>query len=228
MSNSWIRASLLAAVGVASLAVAGGAFAADLPYRSPEPYGNAGRVSQAWQGFYVGAHAGYTMGGYTGTLTNGATTNVDIGGNSLSAGLFGGYNHQLNPNWVVGGEADITWMNTKGGKVYSSNVYNGGSTWGGSLRGRVGYVWDQFMFYGTGGLALGNVEFAGPLGSNSATKFGYVLGLGVEGKVTENLFARAEYLYTSLASGDYAVGTGNNIRGSGDYHTVRLGVGYRF
>lgn len=227
MSNSWIRAGLLAAVGAASLAVAGAVSAADLPYRN-EPYAAPGRVSGAWQGFYAGAHAGYTMGSYTGTLSNGTTTNVDISGNSLSGGLFGGYTHQLNPNWVVGGEADITWMNTKDGRTYASNVYNGGSTWGGSLRGRVGYVWDQFLIYGTGGLALGNVEFKGPGGNTSNTKFGYVLGAGVEGKITEQLFARAEYLYTSLASGDYGLGTGANINGSGSYHTLRVGVGYRF
>ena len=104
------RQILLASVG--AIAIAGSAFAADLPYRSPPPVYLPPPPIFTWTGIYIGGQIGYAwsngsnnfngfdpfFNGGQGVFLNsaaGGTPNGVIGGGHV------GYNYQIN-QWVLG------------------------------------------------------------------------------------------------------------------------------
>ncbi len=184
-------------IGVSALALVGSAgiaFAADLPNYQPPPassqmYNPAPAFD--WTGPYVGLTGGYGWGTSSGWL----------------GGAYAGYNFQVNPNWVVGLEGDI---------VATNKSSNG---WDSTLRGRVGYAYDRYLFYGTGGLAFGDIKNGGA----SATKTGWTLGAGIEAALTSNMTARLEYRHTDLGSA--SVGGATVSQNAND---LMLGVGFKF
>lgn len=208
-------------VGSAAL-VAAPAFAADLPEPIPaapayEPVAQS--TAFDWTGVYVGAAAGYAFGEYGGDAGD-----ADVEG--FTGGAFVGYNMALTPNWIAGVEADIFAGPSENFTVGGTSVETETAVFG-TLRGRVGYAFDSFMVYGTGGLALGwgEAEFNG--GSDSNTHIGYVVGGGVEAALTENITARAEYLYVDTSEESYTAG-GSSVDADLDGHLVKVGVGYKF
>ena len=130
--------------------------------------------------------------------------------------------------------------------------------WTASLRGRLGYaINDNVLIYGTGGVAYGEVDFSySQPGSAAAfttsggqdSDFGYVVGAGVETKITQNISFGLEYLYTNFGDNDFeatlvngpfggatgAAGSnpaGTTLRGADDdfdFHTVTAKMSYRF
>ena len=135
MKKILLTTTALIALGMAPAA------AADLGAR---PYTKAPAAAIAinnWTGFYIGA-----MGGYAQENTS------DIG--QLSGGFAGGtvgYNWQ-NGNLVLGLEADGAWADvgaTLGIPGFASLDYTIRSL--GTVRGRIGYAFDQVLLYGTGG-----------------------------------------------------------------------------
>jgi opacity protein-like surface antigen len=133
----------------------------------------------SWAGFYVGAHAGYRWA--DGTFTS-APYDVDLGAipvsfpgrnenYGLSSGIVGmhaGYNHLINPSWLVGIEGDLTYghgSSTQSAELvvfdnqnFDSYLFRRTSTlkltWQATLRGRLGYISGPWLFYGTGGVAF--------------------------------------------------------------------------
>ena len=106
-----MRTLLLSTVAFAALA--GSAFAADLPSRKEAPVYLAPTPVFSWTGFYVGGDIGAA---FSATLTNPAYTYnasyIPWTGHSFnSSGFMGGgylgYNYQLNQNFVVGLEGDF-------------------------------------------------------------------------------------------------------------------------
>ena len=111
--------------------------------------------------------------------------------------------------------------------------------WLSSVRGRVGYTWDQTLFYATGGIAWGNFGYAasaafGPSASTSFsdTKTGWVIGGGAEWAFSPGWSLRAEYLHYEFAGTSRAVSTAGGTVNFGWQDTsvdvVRTGVTYRF
>jgi outer membrane immunogenic protein len=214
--------------GAAMLALAAAAGAADLPRRydpmpakAPPFYGPA----YNWSGFYVGINGGFGWGRSDWTST---------GEFDLAGGLVGGtvgYNWQNGP-WVLGVEGDIDWTNIKGD---TTNLCALGcetsNNWLATVRGRVGYTFDRFMPYITGGLALGDVRARTPgFAGAKDTRFGWTAGGGMEFAIFGNWTAKAEYLYVDL--GDFNCGFNcgpvNPDNVSFTSHIVRGGVNVRF
>jgi outer membrane immunogenic protein len=108
----------------------------------------------------------------------------------------------------------------------------------GTLTGRVGYSWDQWLLYIKGGLAIARIrhtgmEVAGDFGDNaydvSKTRTGGTAGGGVEYAVSPNWSWKVEYLYMdfgkkTVVTSDPAVAVENRDH----IHTVKLGVNYHF
>src|SRR6516162_3895199 len=165
---------------------------------------------------------------------------------SFIGGVQTGYNWEFAPHWVVGLETDFQWTGQKNSAtqtatISSASCFGLGSPdcsvtgasgnanvtakldWLGTFRGRLGYVVDRALVYGTGGLAYGHVQhslagsmsgtffdsnsceggcnFGGSFAaSNSAINVGWVLGAGIEGFLpnTNNWIWRVEYLYADL------------------------------
>ena len=91
-------------LGAAALAVmAAPAFAADMP---PRPYAKAPAytapaVVYNWTGFYIGGHAGGAFAG------NDSLQGSDA---RFLGGVQGGFDYQFAPNWVMGIEAQYSWL----------------------------------------------------------------------------------------------------------------------
>ena len=143
----------------------------------------------------------------------------------------------------MGLEGDIDWTNIKGsgtGPVSSFGTTYGTATLSSSvssistLRARVGYANDNWLFYGTGGLAVtkaassftqtvgflcSSAPPAGPgvCSSKSDLHAGLAAGAGVEYGFAPNVSAKLEYMWIGA-------GAGNTLY----ENMVRVGLNYRF
>ncbi|WP_099866460.1 outer membrane protein [Pararhizobium haloflavum] len=214
-----MRALKLAGLATAMvLPFAASAYAADAIMEPPAPPA-APQIEpapvQLWTGPYAGVFLGYNWGDYEAI--------EDDDAEDLSGGAYAGYNWQVD-NFVFGVEGDVGYSGVEGGNDFVSadpGVF-------GSVRGRVGYTFNPFMVYATGGVAAADIEYGNELGSDSNTSVGYTVGGGVEGFVTDNITARVEYRYTDYGAEDYTLpGTGTFSSGY-DEHSVRAGVGLKF
>jgi outer membrane immunogenic protein len=96
---------------------------------------------------------------------------------------------------------------------------------------RLGYAFDRFLPYVTGGLAAGDVRATTPgFAGASQTNLGWTLGAGVEVAIAGNWSAKAEYLHVGLVSFNCGLACGltatDNVSWQADL--VRGGVNYRF
>jgi outer membrane immunogenic protein len=203
--------------------------AADIPvkgYRAVVAYYN-------WTGFYVGANGGY---GWGHSQWTDPTSLVTTGNFNIKGAVFGGtlgYNYQLG-SIVLGVEGDYDWSNIKG----STLAVCGGTigcetknTWLATVRGRVGYAFDRWLPYLTGGLAYGNIKAVSDLGTDTSTKAGYAVGAGLEYAFMGNWSAKLEYLYVHLADGTCNVACGAPVAPVDvkfNTNLIRAGLNYKF
>ena len=268
-SRSW--EGVFTGVGLSLLAFDGTAFAADLsanlPVKAPVPY-----VSTAydWNGWYVGAHAGVIRGASNWSATqpvanapglNGSFNlpfNFDFmaGTGSYVAGLQGGYNYIFPSRLMLGFEADITAPNSdvlipysvRGSQTITSPLagqvnYGEAVIHYGSARARVGYAFEHFLFYGTGGFAwtydqvtrteidgtpVGALATPGTVDTALLWRLGWAAGAGVEIPLAGNWTAKAEYLLTGFGGKGVTFTTGAQVFESDlTMQSIRLGVNYR-
>ena len=159
--------------------------ASDLPPRSNPPsfYKAPSELPFSWTGFYAGINGGYAWG-------QSSWSDPAVGANSgnfnTSGGLVGG---QLGYNWqtgaiVLGIETDADWMSVKGSTAGLGGVcaLDGGGqcqtqqSWVGTTRARVGYAFDRWLPYVTGGVAYGNIQAVQPTGTSTSTNIGWTAG----------------------------------------------------
>jgi len=222
-----------ALTSVAALATAG---AADM-YRAPDAggYKDAYVPVSSWTGFYAGVNGGYgwdAVGSKNLDVTVPAVPFTFTAGQySEPSGGFGGgqigYNWQVN-RFVLGVETDIQISDISGSKTSATPLFRSVDfvsqnqtdiDWFGTVRGRLGYGWDNTLVYFTGGLAYGLVDdrqtgsLSTPGGSfqlgqvaRKDVETGYVLGGGIEFKpmwgflASPNWSVKAEYQYINLGS----------------------------
>jgi outer membrane immunogenic protein len=195
---------------------------------------------RAWTGFYVGVHGGYHWGAGDASLSLlpdaaswGSPDYLPFQRNYDSSpdGALGGA--QLGFNWrsggfVVGLEADLTYLNADGQASYTAFVSDGGSSatyrgqsrqeidWLGTVRARIGatpFADPRLLVYLTGGLAYGRVETSHsleaivPTGANfgasdTSWEVGGTVGGGLEWNFGGGWSLKAEYLYYDLGDRD--------------------------
>jgi outer membrane immunogenic protein len=228
---------------LAVLTYGGSAYAADMAVKAPPP---ASPVAAAytWTGFYLGGNVGEVWAHDSGStnffdafgfdaappVPNSTPQSNPVGLSSVIGGVQAGYNWQLK-QWVVGVEADWDWTSAKTGFCRQLDLdglacsdngfgflsFNEKAEWLGSARARLGYSWDRFLVYGTGGLAWGKIDssinvncLVGGCGSStiltnttasfSDTRVGWVAGGGIEAMLSANWILRAEYLHYGFGS----------------------------
>lgn len=207
------------------------AIAADMPPAMPPPRGGALVPFFSWNGGYVGINAGYGFGrsSWTDNVTSVSTGTFNV--NGATAGGTLGYNIDIR-SVVFGIETDLNWSGMKGSTA-TNCVANctTANTWIGTARGRVGYAFDRFLPYVTGGLAYGNLKISNDLGSSASTsRVGWTLGGGLEYAFLNNWSMKLEYLYADLgkATCDATCSGGNPFDVKFSTHLIRGGVNYRF
>lgn len=196
-----------------------------------------------WTGFYIGASAGYAFGDDD-ALSLKPEFGDDVGTLNLDGFIGGGQvgaNWQRN-NWMFGVEADVQFADVSDS---DTTIINGREfdaktdvDWIGTMRLRSGFALDKLLIYGTGGLALGGVDYnVRPLDDLSGTvksqdnytATGWTAGVGAEWGLSERTSAKVEYLYYDLGSEDSDIaGAGTRLKITPTLQSVRVGIDFRF
>lgn len=238
-----MKKAIFSAVAVAVL-LSSPAIAADIPIKGPAykavPYYN-------WTGWYGGINAGYGWDpNYTFTGQN-PVPGINIEPHGGFFGLTVGRNWQVSPTMLYGFEADFQFANISDSFFYS-NPPGGVDAFSlnvsikqfGTVRGRLGYVQGQNLFFVTGGLAYANfkinllVDYDTDVGSLNTNKwlFGYVVGAGFERALSNNWSLKFEYLFMDFqsftVSGIDNGGLPFSLSGDPYLHVVRLGLNTKF
>ncbi|KMO31796.1 outer membrane protein [Methylobacterium aquaticum] len=272
--------SLLTAGTAVALSV-GAASAADLPRRAAPPPVFTPVPVFTWTGAYFGINAGYAyteadrvstvgIGALQANVNNGLRrATVPLAQDGFTAGGQVGYNYQFTPGSgiVVGLEADAAYTDLNRRRTESiflpainpnqlTNTYRADLSFLGTVRGRIGYAFDRFLVYGTGGFAYGDVtqtvafQTNAPVtyfGSRSRIETGYAYGGGVEYAMPTDSFLnffksnavtlKVEYLRYDLGSRNLLVastgaplspGVGYFSRFRTEGSLVRAGLNFKF
>ena len=190
-------------------------------------------------------------------LFPGRNADVEI---SASLGATLGYDHQRGP-FVLGAALDVLRLNADAQSGFSridpnpDPMFNGVNTITGygteidtllMARLRAGRTFGRTLVYATGGLALARVEnrftlaipelgYTSPDWSASGTRAGYVLGAGIERRLSARLSAKAEIVHFDLR--DVTVGAADPVSFPGQTIAyrfknagtiARIGLKYRF
>jgi outer membrane immunogenic protein len=227
MTFKLIKASVAA---LALLAVPFAAQAADVPIKTPYYKGQPHSVVSYynWTGFYAGINAGYGFG-----TSDWSAPAAAIKPKGFLAGGQLGYNWQSGAI-VYGLEGDWDWQNVKGSVSCAAAVLTceTKSSWLATFRGRVGYAFDRWLPYVTGGGAYGNVKAITSAGgvdltSVSKNELGWTIGAGLEYAFMGNWSAKLEYLYVDLGTFNAGIApVVNNV--SFKENIVRAGLNYKF
>ena len=198
--------ALIAAGWMASAQAADPSYGWRAPYTVNQPLN-----LYSWAGLYLGANVGYAWGSVDHSPTK---PSGFVGGAQV------GYNWQTGP-WVFGVEGDI--QATGADDTFAPWKFS--NPWFGTVRGRAGYALSNILFYGTGGLAFGDLRGETFGLSESHTTAGWTAGAGAEFGFASNWSAKVEYLYVDLANSNFTIpGMSNGYR----FGLVRAGVNYHF
>jgi outer membrane immunogenic protein len=202
-------------VGIAVACVVASAIsarAANLPGRSDSPlyFKAPAEPPFTWTGFYAGINSGYAWGQ---SSWSDPAVGADSGKFNASGGLVGG---QLGYNWQTGPvvlsiETDVDWMGIKGTTSGTGGVCaaDGGGqcqtrqSWLGTTRARIGYAFDRWLPYITGGVAYGNIQAVQPTGTSTGTNVGWAAGAGLEYAIDHIWSAKFEYLHVDLGTATF-------------------------
>lgn len=249
------RLSVALLVTVSAICFSQMASAADLPVKAPIYKAPFIAPPYNWTGLYIGVNVGGSWGSQDNTLVNAATGATVLSNSDHLDGVIGGgqigYNWQIN-QWVLGIEADFQGSGQKGDGSFfiaapnttiavlpsTSTAYSDKLNWFGTVRGRIGYAFDRWLPYFTGGWAYGHGEISGTTTSGAtATSFsasqdysGWTIGGGIEWAFANNWSAKLEYLYIDFGDGPTVpVSTTLNIdSGKMTDNVVRVGLNYKF
>lgn len=230
----YLRTAAALASGV--LVLPGAGFAADLPLKA-----RAAKTVYQWTGFYVGGHVGYGDAGF-GPGTNPLPQQGGLLPHSVtgfSGGYQLGYNRQFANRVVLGIEADATFTGPTDGPALARSLAPFHTTidYVGTVRGRIGYAFDRFMPYITGGAAWGHTHINVNDGDGVTQLFpvghyqaGWTAGLGLEYAISGNWTAKVEYDYVDLSRKTYDLsGFGlSSIYVDPHIHLFKLGLNYQF
>ncbi len=223
---------LLGTVALVALGATVPALAADLgarPVYTKAPVYSAPIYN--WTGFYIGGHVGGAFAG-----------DNSLSGNDgrFLGGVQGGFDYQFAQSWVLGIEAQYSWLSSNNnGRLFPGGVLvTSNNDQLGSVTGRLGYTWGPALLYAKGGYAwkdgnnLNVVTNGAQVGfsTNGNHRDGYTVGGGLEYMFAPSWSAKIEYQYYNFGSTTFTAGppviVGTSFRD--DEHTVKAGLNYRF
>lgn len=198
----------------------------------------------SWTGFYLGVDIGgmqakpaFTPGGAIAGAPFVATSLPVNEKYGLAYGLVVGVNYQID-NVVLGLEGDVTGW-TVGNLRYTAptgDFITAHSTWGGSIRPRLGYAAGQTLFYLTGGAAFASdsttVTTTGISVGPDGIRWGWTVGAGIERVFLRHWLVGLSYRYTQYVSRTISPGVTNlgivNFSDELSDHRLMIRTGYKF
>jgi outer membrane immunogenic protein len=219
-----MKSFLLGCSALLALVLAGVANAADVSVSEKHPvYQPVVTPSYDWSGLYVGLNGGGSWGISRFNFAVPGTAGVGTTG-----GLFGGTagaNYQIG-HLVLGLEGDFDWADVSGSGHCSVAGFTCSSRndWLGTARGRIGYAFDRFMPYVTGGAAFGDLKATAPAwASIGSEQTGWTVGGGIEYALSNKWTIKLEYLHVDFGNINWPP-----VRVHFDEDTVRAGINYKF
>jgi outer membrane immunogenic protein len=259
MAMNKIVLTTFALLGLTDLSLA-----ADLPARMPMKAAPIVAPAYNWNGFYLGANVGYGWDKLSSDSFNSAGVFLE-NTPANRRGVFGGgqigYNWQFAPNWLLGIEADAEASDIKGTTAACSPTgcasSHGKTDDFGTVRGRLGYVANNVLLYGTGGWAWSHSTvdrtvtcvvagggtcpggpspspLTGMVANASGSQSGWVAGAGIEWGFMPNWTAKVEYLRLQFdnVGRDFSYAgfptAFRHVSTNSSLDTVRVGVNYLF
>jgi opacity protein-like surface antigen len=236
------------------LTLAGPIDAIDVPAMAAElrraiPAYQAPKANYDWTGFYIGGYVddsrSHVSGSATDTADGAASAPPGSNANVWHGGVQLGFDYMLPSRVVLGVAADVS---SGGSKVITTSDASGSSASettvfdSESVRGRLGYAFDNVLIYGTGGWAWSNnqsvrTQLSGAFnnataGTDEAVNFylgGWTAGGGVAVAFAQNWNVFAEYRHTSFAPSTMTLPFSLiSIRATTEVDAVELGVNYKF
>ena len=230
------------------IAVAFGVFAMTAPAPAAD-LGGSPRVQVAapdyyeapaynWSGLYFGGFVGGAHGVWTvDFFRNNNHGHAEEGQDGFEGGGYAGYNVQMSRNWVIGIEGDLGASNAEEkNDVFDNDTSLARIDTFGSIRGRLGYVYDRMMVFGTAGVAFGSITNDIQKGRNAGEQIvlendwqaGLAVGAGLEYAFTNNWIGRAEYQYANFGTTTLLNRDGNRAEMENELHQLRIGMAYKF
>jgi outer membrane immunogenic protein len=233
------------------IVTAGHALAADIAVRTPAPVvAPIYSPIYNWGGIYAGINGGGVFGSSSWSDPGnpfGSTGNFNVNGGLIGGTL--GVNYQAE-SWVFGAEGDFDWQSVKGSSSSSFCTAVGAtnkgpsaglscttqSNWLGTIRGRVGYAWNNVLLYGTAGGAWANMKTT-VISGETSNAFGWTAGAGVEYAFADFWSVKLEYLFVDFSSiSCTSGGCGFNPPGGipandsvkFNENVIRVGVNFKF
>ena len=156
-------------------------------------------------------------------------------------------------NSLFGIEGDLAWTNVQsniglnlGGFFPGGGSQFSGKTemnWLSTIRTRAGITVDNMLLYVTGGIAFADIEHSGgttlkgvnSFYSDSDTRWGFVVGGGVEYKLSDMISVKSEALYTKFEDHSFRFdlspsagpGVGVNLKAHDDLFIARMGINFK-
>jgi high affinity Mn2+ porin len=192
-----------------------------------------------WSGLYVGGHVAYGRGHTSNSLFDPDPSRSSRSFGSLYGGLQMGYNYVLPSRMFLGAEADVSFPNFLEDGLISIRTTTQGTgvtdqvDYIATLRGRIGYTFDHWLIYGTGGFAWSQARLVEAPGLSAdidkvlPTRTGWVTGLGAEVAIGADWTARFEYHYDRFGSVSARFPSGMVYESAFDLHIFRLGLNYK-
>jgi outer membrane immunogenic protein len=216
------RSVLFSTVSAMALTLSSAAYATDL---NPAPAADLGPgMTVDWRGFYIGGHIGYGRSDFDFTTSEGPTS-FRSGADGLAGGLLAGYNFQAD-HLVFGIEADITGTPWKSDlfSVSAKSSAQGRFTGLASIRGRLGYAFDEYLVFATAGVGAVDGSFADTKNKiiSDFSHSGVVFGGGIERKLTEKVNIGIDALFYGV--GDTQTRTSPSAKKSSTFGPDDVGV----
>ena len=242
-------------LGLTSISAAS---AADLALPTPAPIYFA-PPAFSWAGPYLGGTVGFANGFHTYDDLSGAFLGYPGLSNAQTQGFAGGgtlgFNLQAR-SFVYGLEADFSGLSNKSTYVDPNGAVNNfypSETNSlkdlGTVRGRLGLAVERSLFYFTAGLAFGEVAnsvqynstkfptFNTPSYNLDSTRFGWVVGSGLEYAIAPSWTVKGEALYAQLntvtaswispGSTTFPANAAYNTRFNTSVAVIRAGLNYK-
>jgi high affinity Mn2+ porin len=214
-----------------------------------------------WTGFYTGGHLGYAWGGSdwvasspggreSGSLDFFEPYDWFTGTGSYFLGIQAGYNSKLPSGMVIGFQADVAAPSSIADTQTRASATIGQASYGekveisGTLRGRLGFLHNNWLLYGTAGYAwtfdqfvrtqlagtpIGGTAQPGDVEKRWAWRNGWVVGAGVEVPVAAKWTFSMEYLFTAFDGNRVTFAKGaQTFDADLALQSLRVGLNYQF
>lgn len=238
MRNFGLAAIVVIPAVLASASAGAGGYT--VPVTEPSIVAPVAAPAQDWTGPYAGLTLGYAFGGdddigySVNDRLRGDVGSYELSG--LNAGLNIGYRWQRD-HWVFGPELSLVGGDIK--DSFDADGYDGENKLKNAieLRLKAGYLLNpETMLFGVAGVSRAKFDYSvlgaggyGPAAiDDSFSRTGYVLGFGVERRLTDRISVTGGYEYANYGKETLEDSAGVSTRATPKFSNVKIGVNFNF